>query len=236
MTLRLHPARSAPLLVAKLGAAGVPGARHPASSAPDALLTAARVTRSSHHASASRIFLLGTRPTAGSCHGRWNLSNDAAVLRASAAAWKRATSIAPRGDLRGCGAFVLKRTRAASAAFSRLTFNSRLQLRYQALTNPGCARARSSRKRTVDDDLCIPRMEGRTSFRPPSPSSRVVLRCCHAPAKIERNDKLSSRLDLFGRAPANQRINSAVREALACPPESADEHRPRGTPRTTIRS
>ena len=67
---------------------------------------------------------------------------------------------------------------------------------------------------TVDDDLFIPRMEGRDVFKHAvTKLPKSVLRCCNR-AGVKLED-----VDLFVAHQANQRINEAVREALDVPLE-----------------
>ncbi len=207
---------SAPVLGAKLGAAGIPAldirqqcaAMIYALQLADALIATDNV---------SRILLVGAEAHAGFMPWNdWDLLDSADAPRPSDAAWKRATDHRALAVLFGDGAGAWVLTRGPRFDRGLLAIDLHADGNYATkLHIPAGFRTRPFiSKKTVDEDLFIPRMEGKDVFKHAvTKLPKSVLRCCsRAGVKLED-------VDLFVAHQANQRINESVREALGVPIE-----------------
>jgi 3-oxoacyl-[acyl-carrier-protein] synthase III len=207
---------SAPLLGAKLGIAGIPALDIRQQCAAmiyslqlcDALLTSGNATR---------ILLVGAEAHAGFMPWKdWDALESADAPAPSAAAWKRANdhrSLAVIfGD--GAGAWVLERKPRVDGGLLAIDLHADGNYATKLYIQAGFRSRPFISQKTVDEDLFIPRMEGRDVFRHAvTKLPKSVLRCC-----TRAGVKLAD-VDLFVAHQANQRINEAVREALGVPTE-----------------
>jgi 3-oxoacyl-[acyl-carrier-protein] synthase III len=207
---------SAPVLGAKLGAVGTPAldirqqcaAMLYALQLSDALLSAGHV---------SRILVVGAEAHAGFMPWTdWDRLETGEGPPPSPEIWKRANDHRALAILfgDGAGAMVLERDPRPDRGLLAVdlhadgNFVTKLHIPAGFRTRPFIS------QKTVDDDLFVPRMDGKDLFKHAvTKLPKSVLRCCkRAGVKLED-------VDLFVAHQANQRINEAVREALGVPPE-----------------
>lgn len=207
---------SGPLLGAKLGCGGVPALDIRQQCAAmiyglqlaDALLEASAATR---------VLLVGAEAHAGFMPWRdWDVLEGARGDRPSDADWKRANDHRALAILfgDGAGAMVLARGEADGPALLAVDLHSDGAHAKKLYIPSGFHTRPFISQRSVEEDLWIPRMDGRDVFK-------------HAVTKLPKSvrracDRAGVRLediDLFVAHQANQRINDAVREALGVPPE-----------------
>jgi 3-oxoacyl-[acyl-carrier-protein] synthase-3 len=206
---------SAPLLGAKLGAAGVPAldirqqcaAMIYALQIADSLLASGGV---------SRILLVGAEAHAGFMPwADWDLLEGPGPAP-SPEAWKRATDHRSLsvifGD--GAGAMVLERRPPGDRGLLSVDLHADGNYAEKLYIPAGFRTRPFISQRTIDDALFIPHMDGRDVFKHAvTKLPKSVHRCCgRAGLKLED-------IDLFVAHQANQRINDAVRETLGVPPE-----------------
>jgi len=207
---------SAPVLGAKLGAVGIPALDIRQQCAAmiyslqlcDALLTSGQ---------ASRILLVGAEAHAGFMPWvDWNLLDSPDAPKPSPEAWKRANehrSLAILfGD--GAGAFILESRPRPDRGLLAIDLHADGNHATKLYIQTGFRTRPFVSQKTVDEDLFIPRMEGRDVFKHAvTKLPKSVKRCCSR-AGVRLED-----VDLFVAHQANQRINEAVREALGVPSE-----------------
>jgi 3-oxoacyl-[acyl-carrier-protein] synthase-3 len=207
---------SAPILGAKLGAVGIPAldirqqcaAMIYALQLSDALLAAG---------SASRILLVGAEAHAGFMPWTdWNLLDSPNGPPPKPESWERATGHRALAVLfgDGAGAWVLERSPRADRGLLAVDLHADGNFATKLHVPIGFNQRPYISQKTLDQDLSVPRMEGKDVFKHAvTKLPKSVLRCCsRAGVKLED-------VDLFVAHQANQRINDAVREALGVPVE-----------------
>jgi 3-oxoacyl-[acyl-carrier-protein] synthase-3 len=207
---------SAPILGAKLGAVGVPAldirqqcaAMIYALQLSDALLAAG---------SASRILLVGAEAHAGFMPWTdWDLLDSPDGPAPKPEAWARATGHRALAVLfgDGAGAWVLERSSRTDRGLLAVDLHADGNYASKLHIPTGFTQRPYISQKTIDQDLSVPRMEGKDVFKHAvTKLPKSVLRCCsRAGVKLED-------VDLFVAHQANQRINDAVREALGVPEE-----------------
>ena len=114
----------------------------------------------------------------------------------------------------GAGAWVLERNARADRGLLAIDLHADGNFASKLHIPTGFTQRPYISQKTVDEDLGIPRMEGKDVFKHAvTKLPKSVLRCCsRAGVKLED-------VDLFVAHQANQRINDAVREALDVPVE-----------------
>jgi 3-oxoacyl-[acyl-carrier-protein] synthase-3 len=207
---------SAPLLGTKLGIVGTPALDIRQQCAAmiyglelaDAMLASKR---------ARRVLLVGAEAHAGFMPWTdWDLLEGPSDRKPSPEAFERANEHRALAILfgDGAGAMILEHTQRAGRGLLAVdlhadgTYAQKLHIPSGFRTRPFIS------QRTVDEDLWIPRMEGRDVFKHAvTKLPKSVLRSCdRAGVKLED-------VDLFVAHQANQRINEAVRESLGIPAE-----------------
>ena len=207
---------SAPVLGAKLGAAGIPALDIRQQCAAmiyslqlcDALLASGNATR---------ILLVGAEAHAGFMPwSDWNLLDSGDGPPPTQAAWKRANEHRALAVLfgDGAGAWIVEKSPRADRGLLAIDLHADGNYAKKLYIQTGFRTRPFISQKTVDDDLFIPRMEGRDVFKHAvTKLPKSVLRCCsRAGVKLED-------VDLFVAHQANHRINEAVREALGVPAE-----------------
>jgi 3-oxoacyl-[acyl-carrier-protein] synthase-3 len=207
---------SAPVLGAKLGAVGIPALDIRQQCAAmiyslqlcDALLSSGN---------ASRILLVGAEAHAGFMPWTdWDRLESPSAPAPSPAAWKRANEHRALAVLfgDGAGAWVLEKNTRPDRGLLALDLHADGHHATKLYIQAGFRSRPFITQKTVDQDLFIPRMEGRDVFKHAvTKLPKSVARCCtRAGVKLED-------VDLFVAHQANQRINEAVREALGVPTE-----------------
>lgn len=207
---------SGPILGAKLGCTGIPALDIRQQCA--AMIYGLQLADALFQAgSARRLLLAGAEAHAGFMPWRdWDILEGTRDGRPTDANWKRANdhrSLAILfGD--GAGAMVLSSDGSEGTGLLGVDLHADGSLA-EKLYIPSGFRARPFiSERTLEEDLFIPRMNGRDLFR-------------HAVTKLPQSvrrvcDRAGVRLedvDLFIAHQANMRINEAVRQALGVPPE-----------------
>lgn len=207
---------SAPILGAKLGAVGIPAldirqqcaAMIYALQLCDALLATGN---------AKRILLVGAEAHAGFMPWTdWHLLDSPDGEPPQPEAWARATGHRALAILfgDGAGAWVLEHDARADRGLLAIDLHADGNFASKLHIPMGFTQRPYISQKTIDDDLSVPRMEGKDVFKHAvTKLPKSVLRCCsRAGVKLED-------VDLFVAHQANQRINDAVREALNVPPE-----------------
>ncbi|HKQ69774.1 MAG TPA: 3-oxoacyl-[acyl-carrier-protein] synthase III C-terminal domain-containing protein, partial [Polyangiaceae bacterium] len=165
---------------------------------------------------ATRILLVGAEAHAGFMPWNdWNLLEGEGP-KPSDEAWKRAGDHRALAILFGDGAGALVLEHSPSEGRGLLAVDLHSDGNYvKKLYIPAGFRTRPFiSQKTVDEDLFIPRMEGKDVFKHAvTKLPKSVARCCSR-AGIKLED-----VDLFVAHQANQRINDAVRDALGVPAE-----------------
>src|SRR4051812_6742681 len=207
---------SAPGLGAKLGVVGTPALDIRQQCAAmiygldlaDALLSSKR---------ARRILLVGAEAHAGFMPWTdWDILEGTSQEKPSEEAWKRANEHRALAILfgDGAGALVLEHTPGAGRGLLAVDLHADGTFAQKLYIPSGFRRRPFISQKTVDEDLWIPRMEGRDVFKHAvTKLPKSVLRCCDR-AGVKLDD-----VDLFIAHQANQRINEAVRESLGIPAE-----------------
>jgi 3-oxoacyl-[acyl-carrier-protein] synthase III len=205
---------SAPLLAEKLGCAGVPAldlrtqcaAMLYSFQVADALLTSG---------AARTLLIVGAEAHAGFMPWRdWDILEGSTDRKPSVENWERATRHRSLAIIFGDGAGALVVQRSDRPGEGLLAVDLHADGRHAgSLHIPAGFRSRPFiSQATVDEDLWIPRMQGRELFRQAvTLLPRSVERSCAA-AKLRLDQ-----IDWFIAHQANDRINAAVRERLGVP-------------------
>ena len=207
---------SGPVLGAKLGCVGAPaldiraqcGAMLYSFQLADALVKAG---------SAQRVLIVGAEAHACFMPWRdWDILESADAGKPSAANWERATEHRALAIIFGDGAGALvveaKKTEPSGLLAVDLHTDGRA---LSSLHIPTGFRSRPFiSERTVNEDLWIPRMDGRDLFKKAVTLLPRSVKQCVKKAGLELSD-----VDLFIAHQANQRINEAVRQRLGVPAE-----------------
>jgi 3-oxoacyl-[acyl-carrier-protein] synthase-3 len=204
---------SAPLLGAKLGAAGTPALdiRQQCAAMIYGLQLADALLSSG---SASRILLVGAEAHAGFMPwSDWSLL-DGPGPAPSPQAWQRANEHRALSVLfgDGAGAFVLEHKPPGDRGLLSVDLHADGNYLKKLYIPAGFRTRPFISQNTIDQALFIPHMDGRDVFKHAvTKLPKSVHRCC-ARAGVKLDD-----IDLFVAHQANQRINDAVREALGVP-------------------
>lgn len=207
---------SGPVLGAKLGCKGIPALDIRQQCA--AMIYGLQLADALFQAgSASRILLVGAEAHAGFMPWRdWDILVGDRNERPSEPDWKRANDHRSLAILFGDGAGAMVLSRDGGEGTGLLAVDLHADGTHaEKLYIPSGFRTRPFiSERTVDEDLWIPRMDGRDIFRHavtklPQSVRRV---CERAGVRVED-------VDLFVAHQANMRINEAVRQALDVPKE-----------------
>lgn len=207
---------SAPLLARDLGCKGIPALDLRTQCA--AMIYSFQLAHSLlTTGAAQRILVVGAEAHAGFMPWRdWDVLEGRSEREVSPEDFARATHHRALaiifGD--GAGALVLERTEHAGASLLAVDLHSDGRFAEKLFIPAGFRTRPFVSERTVEEDLWIPRMEGRDVFR-----QAVTL----LPASVKRvcrraNVRLED-VDWFIAHQANQRINDAVRERLGVPAE-----------------
>jgi 3-oxoacyl-[acyl-carrier-protein] synthase-3 len=206
---------SAPLLGAKLGCVGVPALdiRQQCAAMIYGLQLADSLLASG---AARKVLLVGAEAHAGFMPWKdWSLLEGDGE-RPSDEDWARANRHRALAILFGDGAGAMVLSRDGGAARGLLAVDLHADGTYaEKLFIPSGFRSRPFvSQRTVDEDLWIPRMDGRDVFKHAVTKLPRSVRACCERAGVALDD-----VDLFVAHQANLRINEAVREALGVPAE-----------------
>jgi 3-oxoacyl-[acyl-carrier-protein] synthase III len=204
------------LLASKLGCVGVPALdmRQQCSAMIYSLQLANALIE---NGSARSILIVGAEAHAGFMPWRdWDVLEGTSSRRPSDADWERATRHRSLAIIFGDGAGALLVERSERPGTGLLSVDLHADGRHfdKLVINAGFNTRPFISQTTVEEDLWIPRMDGRDIFRQAvTLLPRSIRRACEL-AKV-RVDQV----DWFIAHQANQRINDAVRERIGVPPE-----------------
>jgi 3-oxoacyl-[acyl-carrier-protein] synthase III len=207
---------SGPLLGAKLGIPGVPALDLRAQCA--AMLFSFQVADALLQSRAARrIVIVGAEAHAGFMPWvDWDVLDGTTDRRPSAEAWERATRHRGLAILfgDGAGALVCERSEGAGVGILSQDLHSDGNLNDELLIPVGFRTRPYVSQRSLDEELTIPRMQGREVFKHAvSLLPRSVRRAC------EMAGVTLDQVDWFIGHQANDRINNLVRERLRLPVE-----------------
>lgn len=224
---------SAPLLGAKIGAVGVPALDIRQQCA--AMIYGLQLSNALLESNATkRVLLVGAEAHAGFMPWRdWDVLDGTRTDHPDAADWDRATRHRALAILfgDGAGAMVLERRAGENRGLLAVDLHADGNFAEKLYIKAGFRDRPFISQKTIEDDLFIPRMEGRDVFKHAvTKLPKSVRRCCEQ-ANVRLED-----VDLFIAHQANARINEAVREALGVPAEKVPSniHRVGNTSAATI--
>lgn len=205
---------SGPLLGDKLGINGVPALDLRAQCA--AMVFSFQVAAGLFAANAAkRILLVGAEAHAGFMPWvDWDILEGSTDRRPTAEAWQRATEHRGLaiifGD--GAGALILEPDPSGNAGLLSMDVHSDGSLTDELLIPVGFRKRPYFGQDELDEDLMIPRMQGREVFKHAVSKLPASIRTACAQAQVSLDD-----VDWFIGHQANDRINNLVRDRLGLP-------------------
>lgn len=207
---------SGPLLAAELGMVGAPALDIRTQCA--AMIFSFQLADSLLQSGAARrILIVGSECHAGFMPWRdWDILEGKTERKPSPENWERATAhrglAVIFGD--GAGALVVEKCDEPGVGLLGLELHSDGRHAKKLFIPAGFRTRPFVSQQTVDEDLMLPRMQGRDVFRNAVEKLPKVVRAACRKAGVAVDD-----IDVFLAHQANQRINDAVRERLGVAPE-----------------